>query len=110
VDFGQRERLDEVTGLHERGAVGGVLQELPLVDVDLKVSGGQRLHPVGVQIGEQLAHGRCGLVGHGDSCSAAGDQLSSFSIKNIDYCRMIFRARGAPGRSGPAPAVAAPAP
>ena len=64
LDLGPGERLDDVARLHERGPVRGVLQELPLVDVDLKVSGRHRPYPVGVQIGEQLADGWSGLVGH----------------------------------------------
>jgi hypothetical protein len=41
--LGQRERLDDVADLHERVAVGGRLEQPPLVDVGLQVRRGHRL-------------------------------------------------------------------
>src|ERR1039457_1138830 len=81
--LGQPERLHDVARLHERGAVGGVLQELPLVNVHLEVGGGHRLEPVGVQVGEELADRWCGLVGHRRRLLSL--LLPSMSIYKVEY-------------------------
>jgi hypothetical protein len=62
--LGQGEGLDHVADLHERRAVGGALEQRPLVDVDLEVGWRHGLQPVGVQVGEELTDGGHGPFGH----------------------------------------------
>ena len=76
----QPELLDDVARLHERVAVGGLLEQPPLVDVGGERRRRHRLHPVGVQLGQQAGDGGGWPVWHGAPCPRTRGSLIIYNI------------------------------